>query len=39
VVFLADEGRWITGQTIFANCGYTTRYHAEIAPTVVNLAR
>lgn len=22
VVFLADEGRWITGQTIFANCGF-----------------
>ncbi len=25
VVFLADEGHWITGQTIFANGGYTTR--------------
>ncbi len=23
--FLATEGRWITGQTIFANGGYTTR--------------
>jgi len=21
VVFLADEGRWITDQTVFANCG------------------
>lgn len=25
VVFLADEGHWVTGQTIFANGGYTTR--------------
>jgi NAD(P)-dependent dehydrogenase (short-subunit alcohol dehydrogenase family) len=25
VVFLADDGHWITGQTIFANGGYTTR--------------
>lgn len=25
VLFLADEGHWITGQTIFANGGYTTR--------------
>jgi NAD(P)-dependent dehydrogenase (short-subunit alcohol dehydrogenase family) len=25
VVFLAAEGHWITGQTIFANGGYTTR--------------
>jgi NAD(P)-dependent dehydrogenase (short-subunit alcohol dehydrogenase family) len=25
VVFLADEGNWVTGQTIFANGGYTTR--------------
>ncbi|WP_072815874.1 SDR family oxidoreductase [Rhodococcus zopfii] len=25
VAFLADEGGWITGQTIFANGGYTTR--------------
>lgn len=25
VRFLATEGRWITGQTIFANGGYTTR--------------
>ncbi len=25
VVFLADEGHWINGQTIFANGGYTTR--------------
>lgn len=25
VVFLTDEGHWITGQTIFANGGYTTR--------------
>ncbi|MFD3747428.1 SDR family oxidoreductase [Nocardia sp. NPDC058633] len=25
VRFLADEGWWITGQTIFANGGYTTR--------------
>lgn len=25
VVFLAGEGHWITGQTIFANGGYTTR--------------
>ena len=25
VVFLADEGQWINGQTIFANGGYTTR--------------
>jgi NAD(P)-dependent dehydrogenase (short-subunit alcohol dehydrogenase family) len=24
-VFLAGEGHWITGQTIFANGGYTTR--------------
>jgi hypothetical protein len=24
-VFLADEGHWVTGQTIFANGGYTTR--------------
>jgi len=22
---LADEGHWVTGQTIFANGGYTTR--------------
>jgi hypothetical protein len=21
VVFLAEEGRWITDQTVFANCG------------------
>jgi NAD(P)-dependent dehydrogenase (short-subunit alcohol dehydrogenase family) len=25
VVFLADDGHWVTGQTIFANGGYTTR--------------
>ena len=25
VRFLATDGRWITGQTIFANGGYTTR--------------
>ncbi|MDD4868153.1 MAG: SDR family oxidoreductase [Mycobacterium sp.] len=25
VVFLTDQGHWITGQTIFANGGYTTR--------------
>ncbi len=25
VVFLADEGHWVTSQTIFANGGYTTR--------------
>ncbi|TGN41833.1 SDR family oxidoreductase [Marinobacter confluentis] len=25
VKFLATEGRWITGQTLFANGGYTTR--------------
>ena len=25
VKFLATEGWWITGQTIFANDGYTTR--------------
>lgn len=25
VTFLADKGRWITGQTILANGGYTTR--------------
>lgn len=25
VVFLAEDGHWITGQTIFANGGYTTR--------------
>ncbi|RUO38602.1 short chain dehydrogenase [Aliidiomarina shirensis] len=25
VKFLASDGRWITGQTIFANGGYTTR--------------
>ena len=25
VVFLADEGHWVTGQTIFANGGYTAR--------------
>ena len=25
VRFLATEGNWITGQTIFANGGYTTR--------------
>ena len=25
VTFLTDEGHWITGQTIFANGGYTTR--------------
>lgn len=25
VRFLASEGWWITGQTIFANGGYTTR--------------
>lgn len=25
VVFLTDAGHWITGQTIFANGGYTTR--------------
>lgn len=25
VKFLCTEGRWITGQTIFANGGYTTR--------------
>jgi len=25
VKFLATEGGWITGQTIFANGGYTTR--------------
>ncbi|MCV7188808.1 SDR family oxidoreductase [Mycolicibacterium thermoresistibile] len=25
VAFLTDEGHWITGQTIFANGGYTTR--------------
>ncbi|SLJ83079.1 short-chain dehydrogenase [Mycobacteroides abscessus subsp. abscessus] len=25
VRFLATEGRWITGQTIFANGEYTTR--------------
>lgn len=25
VLFLADEGHWITGQTIFADGGYTTR--------------
>jgi len=25
VVFLAGDGHWITGQTIFANGGYTTR--------------
>jgi NAD(P)-dependent dehydrogenase (short-subunit alcohol dehydrogenase family) len=25
VVFLADGGHWVTGQTIFANGGYTTR--------------
>jgi NAD(P)-dependent dehydrogenase (short-subunit alcohol dehydrogenase family) len=25
VAFLVDDGHWITGQTIFANGGYTTR--------------
>jgi len=25
VTFLATDGWWITGQTIFANGGYTTR--------------
>lgn len=25
VVFLADDGHWVSGQTIFANGGYTTR--------------
>lgn len=25
VTFLATDGRWITGQTVFANGGYTTR--------------
>jgi NAD(P)-dependent dehydrogenase (short-subunit alcohol dehydrogenase family) len=25
VKFLATEGSWITGQTLFANGGYTTR--------------
>ena len=25
VKFLCTEGRWISGQTIFANGGYTTR--------------
>ena len=25
VLFLADEGHWVTRQTIFANGGYTTR--------------
>ena len=25
VKFLATDGRWITGQTIFANGGYTRR--------------
>jgi hypothetical protein len=25
VKFLVTEGQWITGQTIFANGGYTTR--------------
>jgi NAD(P)-dependent dehydrogenase (short-subunit alcohol dehydrogenase family) len=25
VVFLTDQGHWVTGQTIFANGGYTTR--------------
>lgn len=25
VRFLATEGAWITGQTLFANGGYTTR--------------
>ena len=25
VLFLATDGWWITGQTIFANGGYTTR--------------
>lgn len=25
IKFLATEGWWITGQTIFANGGYTTR--------------
>jgi hypothetical protein len=25
VKFLCTEGQWITGQTIFANGGYTTR--------------
>jgi hypothetical protein len=25
VRFLATDGHWITGQTIFANGGYTTR--------------
>jgi hypothetical protein len=25
VAFLLDGGHWITGQTVFANGGYTTR--------------
>lgn len=25
IKFLCTEGQWITGQTIFANGGYTTR--------------
>jgi NAD(P)-dependent dehydrogenase (short-subunit alcohol dehydrogenase family) len=25
VVFLATTGKWMTGQTLFANGGYTTR--------------
>ncbi len=27
VKFLATDRWWITGQTIFANGGYTTRFH------------
>ena len=32
VVFLAGEGHWITGQTIFANGGHTTRKPAPQTP-------
>jgi len=31
VKFLCTEGGWITGQTIFANGGYTTRWSSVIA--------
>lgn len=36
VTFLATEGWWVNGQTIFANGGYTTRRSASNSETCLS---